>query len=73
MKFEIIGPDGKNRMTMHEVSCLPTKDEIKSMADKKFRFKLDGKVVSKATVIELIGKPKQTKKTVSTVPTDRLF
>ena len=73
MKFEIIGPDGKNRMTMHEVSCLPTKDEIKSMADKKFKFKLDGKVVSKATVIEMINKSKQTKKPVDSVPMNRLF
>ena len=73
MKFEIIGPDGENRMVMHEVSCLPTKDEIKSMAEKKFKFKLDGKVVPKATVIEMINKSKQTKKPADSIPMNRLF
>jgi len=53
MKFEVIGPDGNHRIAMHEESCLPTKDEIQSMANAGFKFKLDGKVIAKSKALEM--------------------
>lgn len=52
--FEVIGPDGRGKMRTHALSCLPTVSEIKSMASCGYKFKLDGKTVSKSVVIQLL-------------------
>ena len=53
--FEVIGPDGKGKMQTHTLSCLPTVSEIKSMVSCGYKFKLDGKAVSKAVIIQLLN------------------
>ena len=62
--FEVIGPDGKGKMITHSEKCLPSKSDIQSMIKCGYKFKIDGKLASKAAVMELINnanKPKSSK------------
>lgn len=72
--FEVIGPDGKGKMRTHTLSCLPTVSEIKSMASCGYKFKLDGKTVSKSVVIRLLTEKYSTSsQTNHSGADDRLF
>ena len=62
MKFEIIGYDGINRMTMHEESCFPTVEELQSMLKLGYKFKLDDKTLTKGAVLDLIKSAKTSSK-----------
>ena len=53
MKFEII--NDKNKVVMHtsSPSCIPDKDTLMSMLSAGYKFKLDGKILSKKALNEL--------------------
>lgn len=55
MKFEVTNDKGVTVMHCNAASCLPTVDEISSMAKAGYRFKLDGKNISKKKAVELLG------------------
>ena len=53
MKFEIINDKNKIVMnTIHEC-CIPSKDILTSMLNAGYKFKLDGKILSKKAINEL--------------------
>lgn len=47
MKFEVINPDGETVFNTESKKCIPTKSQIESMAKAGYKFKLDGKAISK--------------------------
>lgn len=49
MKFEAIGPDGKVKYTTEYVSCIDL-DALDARARAGYKFRLDGKTVSKIAV-----------------------
>ena len=53
MKFEVI--NDKNKVVMHTLSpsCIPSKDILTSMLNAGYKFKLDGKMLSKKAINEL--------------------
>lgn len=55
MKFEIFNDKGKIVFQCHQTSCLPTIAEVKSMATVGYKFKLDGKQITRKNLIEFIG------------------
>lgn len=46
-KFEVINPDGETVFNTESKKCIPTKSQIESMAKAGYKFKLDGKSISK--------------------------
>ncbi len=53
MKFEVINQDKKVVMYCSSIECIPDEDEILSMTKAGYKFKIDGKIVSKKQIIEL--------------------
>lgn len=54
MKFEVVNNQGETVMYTFHVSCLPTLRQVKSMTKSGYKFKIDGKIVSKSKVEQLI-------------------
>lgn len=52
MKFEILNDNGSVVFNTTDDECLPTIKEIDSMVKAKYKFKLDGKLISKNKLIE---------------------
>lgn len=46
MKFTTIGPDGESKMTTEHVNAIPW-DDLDDMAAAGFKFRLDGKLITK--------------------------
>lgn len=55
MKFECVNREGRTMSSTTYMSCLPTERQIESMSKAGYKFKLDGKIISKKKVKELIG------------------
>lgn len=53
MIFQVFNSDGNCVMVTEDESCIPYTD-IESMSKAGYRFKIDGKVVSKNTVISAV-------------------
>lgn len=45
MKFEVIGPDGKCKMSTLYASCVPDKDTLKHMVGAGYSFRVNGKKI----------------------------
>lgn len=56
MKFEVINNEGKTVFGTHEVQCIPAMNTIISMSKAGYKFKFDGKQVSKKKLGELLLK-----------------
>lgn len=52
MLFEAINDKGKVTFWCQQVSCIPTMREIVSMINAGYRFKIDGKIVTKKRIKE---------------------
>ena len=50
-KFQIFNSEGKRIMHTDEVNCLPDKKSIEELAKNGYKFKIDGKTVSKKEFI----------------------
>ena len=50
MDFEVIGPDGRGKMHTSCESCIPY-ESLDSMVKWGYKFKLDGKMISKSALI----------------------
>lgn len=55
MKFEVVNKDGQVVMWTDSIDCIPTSDELDVIASSGYRYKIDGKVVSKSRVNEAVG------------------
>ena len=55
MKFEVLNDKGKTVFQCNQVSCIPTEEEIKSMLNARYKFKIDDKIATKKRISELIG------------------
>ena len=55
MKFEIINSNGKIVFNTMDESCLTTKGEINSMTKVGYKFKIDGKSITKKKLEEIIN------------------
>lgn len=62
MKFEIINSNGKIVFNTMDESCLPTKGEINSMTKVGYKFKIDGKSITKKKLEEIINMEENLKK-----------
>ena len=54
MKFEVINDRNKPVYYTHKIKDIPTREFLSSMVDAGYKFKIDGKIVSKKRVEELI-------------------
>ena len=54
MNFEAINDKGVVTFRCKQKSCVPTMDEIKSMLNAGYKFKIDGKIVTKKRIKEWI-------------------
>lgn len=54
MKFEVINDKNKTVYYTHKEQDIPCKEQLASMIDAGYKFKIDGKVASKKKVEELI-------------------
>lgn len=52
MKFEVINDKGQVVMTTTSENCIPDKDDIESMSKSGYKFRIDGKVVTKKKLSE---------------------
>lgn len=55
MKFEIINQEDKTVMQTGYVECIPDKETIDFMIRGRYKFKIDGKIVSKKKIDEIRG------------------
>lgn len=55
-KFEIYNDKGNRVFYTFQGSCIPSKLEIESMSKAGYKFKMDGKNISKTKLIERITK-----------------
>lgn len=54
MIFEVINDKGKTVMNTNDLSCIPNKKQLLEMSMSGYKFKIDGKVISKNKIIEII-------------------
>ena len=54
MKFEVIGMDGKTVFQTEYRECIPAKHQIDDMSKSGYKFKIDGKNVTKKKLLELL-------------------
>lgn len=54
MIFEVINDKGKTVMNTNDLSCIPNKKQLLEMSTSGYKFKIDGKVISKNKIIEII-------------------
>lgn len=55
-KFEAFNDKGNRIFYTFQESCIPSKSEIESMYKSGWKFKMDGKNISKTKLIEIITK-----------------
>ena len=55
MYFETINRDGRAMMSTTFISCLPDIKGIESMSKAGYKFRINGKMVSKRKLIEFIN------------------
>ena len=53
MKFEVVNDKSKTVMYTSSPHCIPDKDILMSMLNTGYKFKLDGKILSKKAINEL--------------------
>lgn len=53
MKFEVINDKGQTVMATTSTSCIPNKDILESMSKAGYKFKVNGKVITKKQLLEL--------------------
>lgn len=53
MEFQVLDRFGQKLMTTYYPKCLPSDSELDSMASAEYKFKVDGKIVSKKKVKEI--------------------
>lgn len=56
MKFEIINDKNKTVYYTYNTECVPCKEHLASMTNAGYKFKIDGKIVSKKKIEELINR-----------------
>lgn len=54
MKFEVISDKNKTVSYTFKIGDIPPKEYLNSMANAGYKFKMDGKIVSKKKIEELI-------------------
>ena len=52
MKFEVIDIKGDTVFNTIQKSCIPDKVQIESMSSARYKFKIDGKTISKKKLLE---------------------
>lgn len=60
MKFEVVNRDGQVVMWTDSVDCIPAPNELDVMTSAGYRYKIDGKIVSKSKITETVGVSKPT-------------
>lgn len=60
MMFTVINKDGRTVMRTEFPSCIPDKEQIDSMIKAGYKFKNEGKVISKTQIEELRNIDKHT-------------
>lgn len=58
MKFEIVNDKNKTVYFTHTVSDIPQKEHLSAMSNAGYKFKVDGKIVSKKTIEDMLKKIK---------------
>ena len=53
MKFQVVNSVGENVFCTYFLSCWPSDSQLSSMAEAGYKFKIDGKVVSKKKIKEI--------------------
>ena len=61
MKFEVINDKNKTMYYTYEIKDIPAKEYLDSMSNAGYKFKIDGKLVSKKKVEELKQSVKEKK------------
>ncbi|MBS7360332.1 MAG: hypothetical protein KIG53_06990 [Oscillospiraceae bacterium] len=56
MKFEVVNFDGETVFNTKSKRCIPQRHQIESMLKAGYKIKIDGKVVSKKKLFEIIDK-----------------
>ena len=56
MEFEIFNDKGYRVFYTHQEQCIPTKSQISSMSKQGYKFKIDGKNISKTKALEIARK-----------------
>ena len=56
MEFEIFNDKGNRVFYTHQEQCIPTKSQISSMSKQGYKFKIDGKNISKTKALEMARK-----------------
>ena len=59
MKFEVIDNTGKTVMVTSYSEYIPTKEQINLMTKAGYKFKMDGKVLSKKAIDDLLASIKK--------------
>lgn len=54
MKFEVVNDKGITVMCTESESCIPNEDELYIMNKEKYKFKIDGKIVSIKKIKEIV-------------------
>jgi len=54
MLFEVIDPSGKGVMCTNYVSCIPNANQLSSMTSAGYKFKIDGKNITKKKLLEYV-------------------
>lgn len=54
MRFEIVNDRGISVMSTVYISCIPEYDQLLSMTQAGYKFRLDGKIISKRRLKELM-------------------
>ena len=54
MKFEVINKENNVVMNTENMSCIPSQEEITVMTKEGYKFRLNGKILSKKSLNELI-------------------
>ncbi len=55
MKFEVVNDKGITVMRTESASCIPDEDELYIMNKEKYKFKIDGKIVSIKKIKEIVN------------------
>lgn len=58
MKFEIVNDKNKTIYFTYTVSDIPQKEDLIAMASAGYKFKVDGKIVSKKIIEDMLKKNK---------------
>ncbi len=59
MKFEAIDIKGDTIFNTTQKSCIPDKPQIESMCSVGYKFKIDGKIISKKKLLEFLSHNKE--------------